>query len=301
MKGFEYVPGQPCNFCRSTEQKVIYRPKEGAAAADFSVSSNSIGTQTIVECIQCGLRFARIDQTSERILRALADSEAGDYLSQEPQREETFRRYFKVLNKLLPPQPKVLDVGTGAGAFLRVAKENGYVAYGVEMNHSLVNVSRQTGAGLTVFEGGLEAANFESQSFDLVCFWDSLEHMLDPKEHLEEARRCLKPKGLLLINFPDVSSFWARTMKARWWFYISVHFYYFSTRYLVDFLRRQGFDHVYARRHRQTLQLGHVLKQAENLSPLLIRPIRKLVEAFGLERLQLTYWAGQHTIICQKA
>jgi SAM-dependent methyltransferase len=43
----------------------------------------------------------------------------------------------------------------------------------------------------------------ESEKYDLVLCVDVLEHLLDPTHCVEEARRILKPNGLLVVNVPN--------------------------------------------------------------------------------------------------
>lgn len=93
----------------------------------------------------------------------------------------------------------VLDVGPGLGTFLRVARDRGWRAQGVEVSAFAADFIRRT-HGCPVFTGDL--ADFDplaKQTFDLVTFWDSFEHVAEPVEVLQAARRLLRPGGLLVM------------------------------------------------------------------------------------------------------
>lgn len=94
---------------------------------------------------------------------------------------------------------RVLDVGPGLGTFLRTARDHGWRAEGVELSSFAAEFIRKT-HGVPVFNGDL--ASFDPSGmrrFDLVTFWDSIEHVAQPVQALEAARRLLRPGGVLVI------------------------------------------------------------------------------------------------------
>ena len=50
----------------------------------------------------------------------------------------------------------------------------------------------------------------EKELFDVVTMLDLVEHLPNPREALEKARRLLKPGGILVVVTPNVDSFAAR-------------------------------------------------------------------------------------------
>ena len=94
---------------------------------------------------------------------------------------------------------RVVDVGPGLGTFLRLARDRGWHAEGVEMSAFASDYIRRTHR-LDVFTGDLtQFAAQTEQLFDLITFWDSVEHVAEPLEVLEAARRLLSPTGYLVI------------------------------------------------------------------------------------------------------
>jgi 2-polyprenyl-3-methyl-5-hydroxy-6-metoxy-1,4-benzoquinol methylase len=93
----------------------------------------------------------------------------------------------------------VLDVGSGLGTFLRLARDNGWDAEGVEVSAFAARFARETHR-LRIFTGDLTAfAESTRRTFDVITFWDSIEHVGDPRLVIEAAQRLLRPGGLVVI------------------------------------------------------------------------------------------------------
>ena len=94
----------------------------------------------------------------------------------------------------------VLDVGPGLGTFLRVARERGWSVHGVEISRFASDFIRRRHQ-VDVFTGDLTTfAAQTDRTFDLVTFWDSIEHVAQPLEVLQAARRLLRDGGHLIIT-----------------------------------------------------------------------------------------------------
>jgi SAM-dependent methyltransferase len=98
----------------------------------------------------------------------------------------------------------VLDLGCGAGRFVRVLAEAGADPVGVEIAEGALARARRNlpGADLRLAEpdGTLPLAHGEC---DLVWCSEVLEHVADTAYLLTEARRVLRPGGRLLLTTPD--------------------------------------------------------------------------------------------------
>lgn len=101
---------------------------------------------------------------------------------------------------------KVLDVGCSSGVFLDMMRTKGWDVAGVELCGEFVKLAKELFGLENIFNGTLEEARFEDESFDLITMWDLVEHVPDPFSLLLEAERILKPTGLLLILTPDENS-----------------------------------------------------------------------------------------------
>jgi SAM-dependent methyltransferase len=108
---------------------------------------------------------------------------------------------------------QVLDIGSGFGTFVLVARQLGLDAIGVEparfeLEFSRGRLSRLTGedGGEIYREGDGRALPFDGQSFDAVTLWNVLEHVADTDRLLSEAVRVLKPGGRLFVLAPNYAA-----------------------------------------------------------------------------------------------
>lgn len=99
---------------------------------------------------------------------------------------------------------ELLDVGCGVGWFLEVAKEEGFKVFGQELGKELAQWTGQR-LGAKVFTKPLTEIAQEQQ-FDVITMFDLLEHVPDPYDFLLGAKKCLKPRGILLIFTPNFDS-----------------------------------------------------------------------------------------------
>ena len=102
------------------------------------------------------------------------------------------------------PGERVLDLGCGAGRFVRALQELGADAVGVEIAEGALERARRNvpGADLRLVEpdGSLPLGHGE---VDLVWCSEVLEHVADTTSFLTEARRVLRRDGRLLVTVPD--------------------------------------------------------------------------------------------------
>ena len=100
---------------------------------------------------------------------------------------------------------KVADIGCGNGQFLRIARDLGWQAWGVDLDPKAVETAKKTGA--TVLQGGFPDTGLPSEHFDVVTLSHVIEHVHDPIAALKEAFRILKPGGQIWVATPNLESF----------------------------------------------------------------------------------------------
>ena len=123
-------------------------------------------------------------------------------------------RAMRVMH-MIPVGGAVLDVGCGRGEFLDILAKHGYRCLGTERSEAS---GCDAGKHVKVMVGNIEDLNLPDESFDLVTFWQVLEHLHDPKQAIAEASRILRPGGKMLIQVPNPESIQART--GPYWFHL---------------------------------------------------------------------------------
>jgi len=123
---------------------------------------------------------------------------------------------------------KVLDVGCATGASLSVIHEKGGLPYGIDVNKHAIEKARALVPTAQVSNCNFMDVDFSGKLFDIIILSDVLEHFFDPLTGLEKAESLLNANGKLLILTPDISSFSARIMGAKWSHIKTEHLFYLS-------------------------------------------------------------------------
>ncbi len=212
------------------------------------------GAYRLVRCPGCRLHFQ--DPQPPAAVLAAAYYHDPDFTQAllGPLREITLQRAREKLAPLrragaLRAGGRTLDVGASSGAWLEVAAEHGLEATGVELGEATAAAARER--GLDVRTGTLEQTlpDLTGERFDLITFWDVLEHLPDPRHELKLAADLLAPGGVVAATFPNVEGWYPRLtyrLLARTtgvWEYpeLPVHLYDFSPATARRLLERGGY------------------------------------------------------------
>ncbi len=145
-----------------------------------------------------------------------------------------------------------MDVGCGDGRFLRYAKEQGFEVWGIDFDKKSVESAKRNLGIDTVFAMSLEEfyeyAKEKNLKFDVITFFEVLEHQDKPKEFLEMVKGLLKDGGCIAGSVPNRESLFLETeWKCSHGDYPPNHFLRFSKSSLEKALNFAGFknDEVY--------------------------------------------------------
>jgi 2-polyprenyl-3-methyl-5-hydroxy-6-metoxy-1,4-benzoquinol methylase len=143
---------------------------------------------------------------------------------------------------------KLLDVGCGDGRFLKYAKEQGFEVWGIDFDKkSVENVKRSLGI-YTVFAMSLEEfyeyAKEKNLKFDVITFFEVLEHQDKPREFLEMVKGLLKEGGYIAGSVPNRESMFVKIIRDNHGDYPPHHFLRFSKSSLEKTLNFSGFKDV---------------------------------------------------------
>lgn len=140
-----------------------------------------------------------------------------------------------------------LEIGPGSGGTCLYAKSHGW-------NVSTLDVvaahNKYYKEHIGVAHAYQSFSDIKTGTFDLVVMTHVIEHVVDPKEFLENVFRILKKNGLVVISTPNHKSFFARCLGARWWSYsVDDHFTFFTPKSLTQLTGDIGFT-LSSRRYR---------------------------------------------------
>ena len=299
----EAVPSRvnhQCTVCDSSSFKIMYFPKIEVDDPKilYGAASGIPNAQSIVKCKDCGMIFENPRFDSNTVVSGYENSLDAGHDSQHQMRVRSFKN---ALNRNQVNLPKagsvVLDIGTAGGAFLDAAKEFGYEPVGLEPSQYLVEKSLER--GLDVRQGTVENNALTNKSYDLICLWDVIEHLPEPKQSLIKIHGLLKDDGYLLINYPDIGTYQAKLAGKKFWWLISVHLHHFSKKSIKDICRRTGFEIVSYRRYWQILEFGYLASMAAHYKiPFALQISNKLPNI--IKQIPIPYYASQTTAIGRK-
>lgn len=137
---------------------------------------------------------------------------------------------------------RLLDVGCGMGWFVKIMRDWGWDAVGLEPDGELAQRAREL-YEVPILVGTLDQRPFPAGSFEVVVMRHAIEHVTNPLEYLGECRRILKPDGILAIATPNGASLASRWFRQNWfgasppW-----HLNLFSPRAIEKALVATGFE-----------------------------------------------------------
>lgn len=145
---------------------------------------------------------------------------------------------------LAPGSRRILDIGTGPGAFLRRATSRGWEATGIDPSPAAVAHCRSQ--GLEALVGHLSDDTVERLgAFDAVHLQHVLEHVRDPQRFLDTARTLLRPGGVICVEVPNDFNPLQRVLLDDgvdpWFVSPPEHLNYFTLQSLLGLLERRGF------------------------------------------------------------
>ncbi|MGH9337496.1 MAG: class I SAM-dependent methyltransferase [Vicinamibacteria bacterium] len=196
-------------------------------------------------------------QPSEDILARFYQSAATEGLVEEKILHRSLDRYFNAearayfidnrvrpLERHLAPGARVLDVGCGTGVFVRVMRDRGYRARGIDLSPRSVDIGREKLA----LGDEISLAHWSEVGRDLndaVTAWTLIEHLKDPEGFVRRAATVLAPGGLLLLECPTVDSLLFRYLRdSFFWVMPFYHLFLFSRRGIRTLLDRCDFEVV---------------------------------------------------------
>lgn len=210
---------------------------------DYTVSHKEF---TIQQCNSCYFLFTN-PRPSEEHIGAYYESQ--DYISHHDQakdlmskvytsvRNHTIKQKVELVNSLVQPKGKLLDIGCGTGNFLNAMKLNGWKTFGTEPDGAARDIASNR-VGATIFES-IDEQTLASGQYDVITLWHVLEHVHRLNELVEWLEKHLKPNGRLIIAVPNPQSYDA-TLYGRFWAAYDVprHLYHFTRATMKNLLER---------------------------------------------------------------
>ena len=211
------------------------------------------GQFRLVRCQECELLYLNPRPSPAE----MADYYPPDYrpykraIAEEPwalmrcMRRRNIRRRRRAAERHAPRIPgRVLDVGCSTGVFLEEMRLAGWQGAGLEISESAADYARKH-VGLEILNETLDQTTLSTETFDVITFWDVLEHTHDPAASLRQAYRLLRPGGIIVASVPNFHSLDRRLFGPTWiGFDAPRHLTVFTRHTLAHTLEIAGLDVV---------------------------------------------------------
>lgn len=141
---------------------------------------------------------------------------------------------------------KLLDVGCNDGAFIVEAERKGFDVFGIDFDREAIKAVakkaniKADSKSLDEFAKANEIEEGKNK-FDVITFFQVLEHQDEPLQFLEQVRRLMNKNGWIAGAVPNRDRF---IIKREYQDYPPNHFIYFSKDSLRYLLRKAGFSNI---------------------------------------------------------
>ena len=209
-------PAPPCPLCSGTRSHVLQR---------FTVShALAGGTYRLRRCRDCDLVYL----TPRLGDAALATLYGEEFYFPE---ESAFSAIADGIKELIQEARRhvvekrarigrLLDVGSGDGAFVHHMASQGWDAIGLDFSPAASELAARRGLRGRFLMGSLGSLadhDLPQGSFDAVTLWQVLEHIGEPVDMLRRVRGLLRPGGLLVASVPNIDGLSSALTRERWW------------------------------------------------------------------------------------
>ena len=252
----------------------------------------------IVRCDTCGLVFSN-PVSEEGDLDRLYRESKFTYKEEVRFLQITYGRYLKKFERFFPAKQRLLEIGCGNGFFLEEAKNFGFAeVYGVEPSTHAAELARpdiKPFITVSMFRDGL----FEPEFFDVLCVFQTFDHLPDPNTFLRDCSRCLKKGGIMFFINHNVEAFLPRILKDRCPIIDVEHTYLYSKKTQTAILEKNHFRVLETCDVANTYPLTYWLHLIPAPS-VFKKGLLRVFSATGLADLPLTLKVGNMAICAQK-
>ncbi len=217
------------------------------------------------ECSHCGFVTAGLDLSETDLRRIYGHDyfhgdEYADYTEEADSLRLNFQRRLDTLGRFVVDahSKSLFEIGCAYGFFLAIARTRFRHTAGIDISPEAVAHARNT--------LGVDARVADYLEYDLaatpdvVCLWDTIEHLRAPHDFIAKAARDIAPGGILAITTGDIGSLNARLRGARWrMIHPPTHLHYFSKNSLRRLLERYGFEVLHVQHPGQSRTLRSIL------------------------------------------
>jgi len=173
------------------------------------------------------------------------DGEYKDYKSEKVALQLNFNKRINHIKSLpnVNGSSKVFEIGCAHGFFLDLLKQHSLEASGIDISKEAVQYA------INSCDVDAHYGNFlkftPKFSPDIICLWDAIEHIGNPRKYLEHANNISASGSYILITTGDIASLNARIRGPKWrMIHPPTHLHYFTKHSMVTLLNDVGYENI---------------------------------------------------------
>ena len=144
------------------------------------------------------------------------------------------------LIKKYKPSGSLFDLGAGWGHFMLTGQMLGYEVYGIEISEQPYLYSKND---LKLPVDHIDFFDMkEDKKFDIVTMWDVLEHIDKADDVIAKCARITAKDGYIVIQVPQIDSYFAKKHKDSWKMMGLDHVNYFGKKTITQLLKKHGYE-----------------------------------------------------------
>lgn len=286
--------GKHCRFCKKGKIKLLFSANKGNGdeVKNFACTNSAFGRHgPIVKCEDCLLIYLDEDTPQKTITTYYQVVEDPVYFEEQGARQKTFEKYLVNLEKIFPKKGKLLDIGTNTGLFVKLARDSGWDAIGLEPNRWAVEYAKKE-FGLKLINKPFEENTFKKESFDVVTMWDVIEHFTNPAEEVKKVYKFLKHNGVFAFSTVDPESPFAKMFGTRWSWYMEMHRVFWTRSAARSELGKIGFKKIIFKPHFRFLSMGYLSTRTEAVHPIISNSLTKITNLLHIGKFIVPYYAN---------
>jgi len=160
----------------------------------------------------------------------------------------------------LPKEAKILEVGCGNGFLLKALYEQGFEnVYGLEPSADAVQKADEK-IRQNIIADILRPGIFARGTFDLICFFQTFDHIQDPNSFLKLCHALLLPGRFIVSYNHDIESIQSRLLKEKSPIIDIAHTYFYSKETMKRVFEKSRFEVISVSAPSNVVSLRHLMR-----------------------------------------
>ncbi|MFH1905623.1 MAG: class I SAM-dependent methyltransferase [bacterium] len=184
------------------------------------------------------------------------------------------------MNRYLPDNARILDLGCSDGLFVHTLSESGYRASGIDVNSAMIAYGRRK------YNVDIQQADFEkewpfTEEFDAITCFATLSNEVNPSRVFNNIRQHLRIGGCFFFNFGDCDRLLSRIFGSRLYLYRPTVATIYSKKTIINYCQKYGL------RIQEIFNDVQVISLARLLGFFRIPGLTRVIKYLGLEKTTL--------------